>query len=412
MDAQEQMFSCILKGKRVKLSLKTSWYSGVIQRICSNKMLVLSDVMTETGCKVLGSKMFSGRDVLNVELEEVPLEVPLADMDTKVQEPMTEDPAEERMLLQNVTSGYEDVGKFFVIDEFLEKFGPAVMDINNQSMIGVGADGVALHQHGRLCWLQIATDDKVYIFDIISLGARAFKNGLGMIMENKKLLKIIHDCRPVAGCLFTQFGVKLTNVFDSQVADVMCFHTETGGFLPDRVSSLPEVLSLYLNVYSPQLSSLRQISRSVKKETHMWYKRPCPLPLLKTMALSVMHLKSLQRAQMDCLMMDFMVLVDAHLTSSCYGPGDVTHIAEAHARMEPEGAESGRVQPPAASLLTPVYKRGRRPAAAPCVCVDAGPHARASSAEQVDSSLTATMDGPHKDRRMTHLWILTLLILV
>ncbi|XP_053701065.1 piRNA biogenesis protein EXD1 isoform X1 [Synchiropus splendidus] len=400
MEAQAQFFEWKLKGRRVKLTLKTSWCTGVVQRVCPNRMLVLSDVMTETGSKVIGSKLFPGRDVFNVEL----VEDTDADLD-EVQEPKREDPSEEKMLLQNVKSGDEGVGKFVIIDEFLEKFGPAVMDVNNQSMIGVGANGVELHKHGRLCWLQIATDNKVYLFDLIALGPRAFKNGLSMIMENRKLLKVIHDCRPIAGCLFTQFGVKLTNVFDTQVADVMCFHSETGGFLPDRVTTLPQVLSHYLNVCSTQLSSL-QISRSIKKETQMWHKRPCPLPLLKAMALSVMHLKSLRRVQMDCLMMDFMVLVDAHLTSSRYGPDEMKHVDEAHAWMELEGEGSGRVQLRAAALLTLVYKHGRRPPAAPCVCVDAGPHARDST------QLTATMDGHHKDRRMTHLWILTLMILV
>jgi len=31
------------------------------------------------------------------------------------------------------------------------------------------------------------------------------------------ILQVIHDCRAIAGCLIAQFGVKLTNVFDTQV---------------------------------------------------------------------------------------------------------------------------------------------------------------------------------------------------
>lgn len=30
-------------------------------------------------------------------------------------------------------------------------------------------------------------------------------------------VQVIHDCRAIAGCLTAQFGVKLTNVFDTQV---------------------------------------------------------------------------------------------------------------------------------------------------------------------------------------------------
>lgn len=37
---------------------------------------------------------------------------------------------------------------------------------------------------------QISTKEKVYLFDILLLGARAFKNGLSMILENKHILKV------------------------------------------------------------------------------------------------------------------------------------------------------------------------------------------------------------------------------
>ncbi|XP_053191142.1 piRNA biogenesis protein EXD1-like [Scomber japonicus] len=188
-------------------------------------------------------------------------------------------------------------------------------------------DGVEVYEHGRLCWLQIATKNKVYLFDILLLGARAFKNGLSMILESKHILKVIHDCRAIAGCLNTQFGVKLTNVFDTQVADVMCFYSETGGFLPDRVSTLQEVVSLHLKVPSSQLLSLKMKSQLTKEEMEMWYKRPCPIPLLKVMALSVIHLQPLRLVLLDALMTDYMALVDSYLNSSHYAPDELGHVS-------------------------------------------------------------------------------------
>lgn len=96
--------------------------------------------------------------------------------------------------------------------------------IKRQHAIGVGADGVVLFKNGRLCWLQvtfiiflhfpsvshqqltvlpkffyyfdfiqIATKDKIYLFDILLLGARAFKNGLSQILENKHILKVCDE---------------------------------------------------------------------------------------------------------------------------------------------------------------------------------------------------------------------------
>lgn len=76
------------------------------------------------------------------------------------------------------------------MDEFHEKFVPAVspvydlvvigssevlnllmyfiskvMHIKRQHVIGVGADGVELFKHGRLCWLQVGTS-KFCLFDL------------------------------------------------------------------------------------------------------------------------------------------------------------------------------------------------------------------------------------------------------
>uniref|UniRef100_A0A3Q1FZE2 Exonuclease 3'-5' domain containing 1 n=1 Tax=Acanthochromis polyacanthus TaxID=80966 RepID=A0A3Q1FZE2_9TELE len=239
MVIDDVQFFSILKGKRIKLTLRTGSYLGVVQRINPNKTLVL------------------------------------------------------------------------------------VMHIKRQHVIGVGAEGVEVFQNGRLCWLQIATKKKVYLFDVLLLGARAFKNGLSMILESRHILKVIHDCRAIAGCLIAQFGVKLANIFDTQVADVMSFYSETGGFLPDRVSTLQEVVSLHLKVPSSQLSTLQIKSQLTKVQHTIWYKRPCPVPLLKVMAVSVIHLQPLRLVLLDALMTDYMALVDSYLNSSHYEPDEI-----------------------------------------------------------------------------------------
>lgn len=59
--------------------------------------------------------------------------------------------------------------------------------------------------------------------------------------------------------VFSLPGVHLCPIFLPacvKVADVMCFYSDTGGFLPDRVSTLEEVASLHLKVPSSQLSAL------------------------------------------------------------------------------------------------------------------------------------------------------------
>uniref|UniRef100_A0A3Q2CZV5 3'-5' exonuclease domain-containing protein n=1 Tax=Cyprinodon variegatus TaxID=28743 RepID=A0A3Q2CZV5_CYPVA len=183
----------------------------------------------------------------------------------------------------------EESINFELIDKIHVKFGPAVMHINKEQVIGVGGEGVEIFKNGRLCWLQIATSKKVYLFDILLLGAQAFKNGLSMILESKQILKVIHDCRAIAACLIAQFGVQLTNVFDTQVR---------------------------ANVHLT----------TCECKTEMWYKRPCPLPLLKVMALSVIHLKRLRLVLLDRLMTDYMVLVDSYLSSSLGEPDGLEYV--------------------------------------------------------------------------------------
>lgn len=78
------------KGKRVKLSLRTSSFVGVVQRINANKTLVLADgeiwiyfccclwkltpclclwtvsvVDGSSGCRIPGTRVFFGREILN-----------------------------------------------------------------------------------------------------------------------------------------------------------------------------------------------------------------------------------------------------------------------------------------------------------------------------------------------------------
>ncbi|XP_033967788.1 piRNA biogenesis protein EXD1 [Pseudochaenichthys georgianus] len=318
----------ILKGKRVKLTLRNSSYLGIVQRINANKTLILADVCGSNGCKLPGSKMFFGHEILNVEFTNGANTGSSNVCESSLEEHLNVEKFQPYR--KTITLDDEDEGEFInfvIIDEFQEKFVSAVMDIKKQRVIGVGADGVEVFDHGRLCWLQIATKNKVYLFDILLLGPRAFKNGLSMILENKHMLKVIHDCRALAGCLIAQFGVKLTNVFDTQVADVMCFYSNTGGFLPDRVSTLQQVVSLHLKVPSSQLLSLQMKSQLTKEEREMWYKRPCPVPLLKVMALSAIHLQPLRLVLLDTFMADYITLVDSYLCSSQYEPGELEHVS-------------------------------------------------------------------------------------
>lgn len=308
------------KRKRIRLTTKGSTFVGVVQRINLNKTVILEDVVeVQSGSRFLGAKLFFGQEILNVEFISSSNRDLLSDEDhDKVgQLSLAEfQPYRNTLISHGDEVEQEEEEQFVnyvVVDEFHEKFGPAVMHIRKQQVIGLGLDGIGAFQNERLCWLQVSTKNQVYLFDILLLGARAFWNGLSTILESMNILKVMHDCRRISGCLMAQFGVNLVNVFDTQVADVMHFYAETGGFLPTRVSTLQEVISVHLKMPLSRLSSLSIKDQLCREDREVWYVRPCPAPLLKVMALSVIHLLPLRFTLLDALMSDYTSLVDSYL---------------------------------------------------------------------------------------------------
>lgn len=94
----------------------------------------------------------------------------------------------------------------------------------NQLIISLDCEGVLLSKEGKLTLLQIGVSTgEVYVFDILKGGSLMFsgldtntKRGLKFILENSKILKIIHDCRSDWESLLHQYDIRLFNFIDSQ----------------------------------------------------------------------------------------------------------------------------------------------------------------------------------------------------
>ncbi|XP_059808893.1 piRNA biogenesis protein EXD1 isoform X4 [Hypanus sabinus] len=125
---------------------------------------------------------------------------------------------------------------------------------------------------------------------------------------------VIHDSRLLSDCLYHQYRVDLTNVFDTQVADVLQFSTETGGLLPSCVSTLEECLICHLGLPPPKIQFLQHSAAVLKVDPKVWSSRPLPPHLMKSAALEVMFLLRLRSTLMDKLMMDFTTQVDNYLS--------------------------------------------------------------------------------------------------
>uniref|UniRef100_A0A673TX15 piRNA biogenesis protein EXD1 n=1 Tax=Suricata suricatta TaxID=37032 RepID=A0A673TX15_SURSU len=307
--------------RRVKLTLVCGTFEGVLQHVDPNKIVVLKKVemLDEVEQGAEGEKASS----VSLNTERTRMDK-IKGEDLNICEPLPA-PESPTTSLQNdlkYSPLEEEEVTYTVIDQFQQKFGAAMFHIKKQSVLSVATEGANLCRHGKLCWLQVATNSRVYLFDIFVLGSRAFNNGLQMILEDKRILKVIHDCRWLSDCLSHQYGILLNNVFDTQVADVLQFSMETGGFLPNCISSLQETLIRHLKVAPKYLSFLEQRQKLIQENPEVWFTRPLSPSLLKILALEATYLLPLRSVLLDELMSDLTTLVDGYLNTYREGSAD------------------------------------------------------------------------------------------
>ncbi|KAM6133586.1 piRNA biogenesis protein EXD1 [Phoenicopterus ruber ruber] len=336
-----------LLGRNVKVTLKCGVFQGVLQHVNPDRSLLLRTVKNlETGRSTPGVKMFFGCEIVNVELLDEPDSgkgtAMLSECTSAVEGNKQADrgPADcgpwssphvslESQLRASNRLKYslsekkeQENVEYTVVDCFQQKFGPAVLHLKQQYVVSVAGEGVNLCRHGKLSWLEIATKSRIFLFDIFLLGPQAFKNGLQMVLEDKNILKIMHDCRWISDCLFHQYGVLLFNVFDTQVADALQFSMATGGFLPHRVCTLEECLMQHLKIPSKWDAIMKCRQQMASENRDIWFLRPFPASLLKAFALKAMYLLLLHSSLMDNLMSDLTAVVHDYLNAYRSGSGD------------------------------------------------------------------------------------------
>ncbi|KAM6181903.1 piRNA biogenesis protein EXD1 isoform 2-T2 [Erethizon dorsatum] len=308
--------------RRVKLTLVSGVFEGVLQHVDPNKIVVLKKV--EPLDEVEQGSLREKTSSVSPNTERARMDK-MKDEDLNVCEPASPTPKAPVTSLLNYlkySPSEEEEVTYTVIDQFQQKFGAAMLHIKKQSVLSVAAEGANVCRHGKLCWLQVATNSRVYLFDVFLLGSRAFNNGLQMILEDKRILKVMHDCRWLSDCLFHQYGIMLNNVFDTQVADVFQFSMETGGFLPNCISTLQESLIRHLNVAPKYLSFLEDRQKLIQENPEVWFTRPLPPSLLKMLALEATYLLPLRTVLLDEMMSDLTTLVGGYLNTCREGSAD------------------------------------------------------------------------------------------
>ena len=101
------------------------------------------------------------------------------------------------------------------------------------------------------------------------LGLDENKRGLKSILENKKILKLIHDCRNDWDSLLYQYSVRIYNFIDTQEAYFifkLFYYQEIT--LPISLLKFIEMLT------SVKLSYKEKFKNVMSEDPHMWSKRP------------------------------------------------------------------------------------------------------------------------------------------
>ncbi|XP_025083010.1 uncharacterized protein LOC112557403 [Pomacea canaliculata] len=156
----------------------------------------------------------------------------------------------------------------------MEKCDRALQGLKRESYLAVDGEGVNLSKTGPLTLLQVGTKDgEVYLFDVFTEPRILKTGGLKAILESETIVKVMHSSKNDATALYWQFGVKLHNVFDTQVAHMELQRAE-GRRLPSRMK-LTEVCGLYCPQKADLLEEKEDVqTRWSKREGEFWAKRP------------------------------------------------------------------------------------------------------------------------------------------
>ncbi|XP_077178951.1 piRNA biogenesis protein EXD1 isoform X2 [Paroedura picta] len=308
-------------GKPVKITLKCGIFQGVLQHVDSNRSIFINRVKNlVNGRCVPGVKMFFGHEIVNVQLLDESKECDAKEMETPTSKetPATRTAAEEEGPPLNQSIQGSNVASQETKQLNLCHFKSTCSDEDTEDAI----EYIVIDQFQRKFGSAVATRSHVFLFDIFLLGARVFKNGLQMVLEDRNILKVIHDCRWLSDCLSHQYGIMLSNVFDTQVADVLCFSMETGGFLPHCICSLQECLMQHLGMSYKQVSFMVRRHHAAERNPEVWFVRPLPPELLKVLALETFYLLPLRMMLLDEIMSDLTALVDGYLNAFREGSAD------------------------------------------------------------------------------------------
>eukprot|EP00929_Paragymnodinium_shiwhaense_P088301 TRINITY_DN48599_c0_g1_i1.p1 TRINITY_DN48599_c0_g1~~TRINITY_DN48599_c0_g1_i1.p1 ORF type:complete len:485 (-),score=95.20 TRINITY_DN48599_c0_g1_i1:507-1907(-) len=154
--------------------------------------------------------------------------------------------------------------------------------------VGLDCEGVRLGRFGRLTVMQLAADrgQRLFLLDALRPGV---VEAVRDLLESKKVVKVMHDCREDASALLHQHGVTLSAVFDTQAA-YSEIERKSGREL-FQVSTA-QLLKAKLGVVD--IPEVAQVKMQMQKDAMMWARRPLTAAMARYALHGVAHLLPLR----------------------------------------------------------------------------------------------------------------------
>jgi len=169
----------------------------------------------------------------------------------------------------------------------------------NKLVIGFDCEGVDLCRHGALCIMQIAFPDAVYLVDAIE-GGKELVEACKPALESDHVTKVIHDCKRDSEALYFQFGIKLHNVMDTQIAYSLIEEQEGKRRAYDVYISFVSLLAdpRYCGMPYPEKEEVRTLLR---QHPNFWKNRPLSEMMIRAATDDVRFLLNIHEKMMEKL---------------------------------------------------------------------------------------------------------------
>lgn len=158
--------------------------------------------------------------------------------------------------------------------------------------VALDCEGVRLGRFGRLCLMQLAAPGgRYYMLDALRPGVA---EGLAPLLESRRVVKVMHDCREDSAALFHQHGVLLRAVLDTQAVSIVL--QRLAGRPPHQVS-MSELMRTRLGVEEDP--GVGDVKFAMTRDDRLWAKRPLSSQLVRYALNGVTHLLPLRIAMLD-----------------------------------------------------------------------------------------------------------------